>query len=173
VLANEQCVGSYPNAKCERVDGYPTDLGATGMMPKEFLFAQPIDVAASTTVKRIGLIARAASSRVRLAIYTDAAGAPDTWKASAILSTNTVAAGRNEFAINDPNAATSPVTLAPGRYWIMSVFEAPTNVAQGTAAVGVRYKSWVPWNTAFPATAPANTTPDSLVPVNLYIVGVP
>jgi hypothetical protein len=167
-VANETCSGAHPNAVCEKAFGYPTDGGGTGTLGSAFLFAVPFTLTQSLTVKRIGLIARAASSGVRLAIYEGSTG-PTTWKASAL--GGTVAAGRNEYPINDPPPS-SPVTLPPGSYWIAVVVQASTQFAQG--AIGsVRYKAWSPWNTPFPTGTLAPITSDSLATPNLYVVGIP
>jgi hypothetical protein len=172
-IANEQCTGSFPNAKCEKAYGYGMDLGGTGTLGPGLMFGETINVAAPITVTRIGFITRAASMHVRLAIYLadGTGGAPKTWMASALPPTLTVASGRNEFAVNDP-PATTPVVLAAGTYWVFGVFDASTMLAQGATATPVRYTMLNPWNTPFPTTAPT-TTPDNLAAVNFYVVGVP
>jgi hypothetical protein len=167
-LANERCVGTHPNAKCELAFGFPTDGGNSGNLNTGLLFAVPFSLGQSLTLTRIGLIARAASQGVRLAVYSDSSG-PAVWKASAL--SGTVAAGRNEYVIDDPPSS-SPVTLAAGSYWIVVSVQALTQFAQGNSG-GVRYKSFSPWNTAFPTGTLSPTTSDSLDRPNLYVVGRP
>ena len=172
MIAAEGCVGAFPNATCEKAYGYAVDLTGSGTIAAEFLFTVSVQVDAPITIKRLGLIARADSGHVRMAIYTDNAGVPDTWKASAIGSTQTVKAGRNEYVVNDLSA--TPTVLTAGKYWVVAVFEAATQLAEGGALVPVRYNNaWTPWNTPFPHAPLSSTTPDSLSAVNFYVVGVP
>jgi len=169
MLANEGCAGAHPGAKCERAFGYTADPGGSGNLPPSFLFAVSIQVTAPITVKRIGFHARAASMGVRMAIYTDQAGAPYTWKASAL--SGTVAAGRNELGINVPPLS-MPVTLPAGTYWIVSSFQAMTQVPQGATTTVRLVSPWSPWNQPFPAMM-GPTTSDSVGVVPYYVVGVP
>jgi hypothetical protein len=168
-VANEKCVGTHPNAKCELAYGFPTDGGSSGNMPTDLLFAVPFNLPQALTLSRLGLIAKAASTGVRMAIYRADGSGLGQWKASALLGT--VAAGRNEYPIDDP--ATPPVSLTAGDYWIVAVFQATTSLAQLGAVGPVRYKSpWSPWNTAFPSPS-LTTSTDSLARPNFYIVGRP
>jgi hypothetical protein len=148
--------------------GFPTDGGNSGTLNTGLLFAVPFTLGQSLVVTRIGLIARAASQGVRLAVYSDSSG-PAVWKASAL--SGTVAAGRNEYAVDDPPSS-SPVTLAPGSYWIVVSVQASTQFAQGNSG-GVRYKTWSPWNTPFPTGTLSPTTSDTLDRPNLYLIGRP
>jgi hypothetical protein len=168
-VAAERCAGAYPNSKCEIAAGYPTDGGGSGNLSAAFLFAVPFTLNQSLTLTRLGLLAGAASSGVRMAVYQDSSGSPAVWKASAL--SGTVTSGRNEYAIDDPPAS-SPVTLSAGTYWIVVVTQASTNLRQG-ALGSVRYKAWSPWNTPFPTPALTGTTPDTLAQPNLYVVGIP
>ena len=169
-LALEKCVGSYPSSVCEQVAGFPTDGGSQGTLASTTLFAVPFTLTQPLTLTRIGLIAKAASSGVRLAVYAaDGSGALATYKASA--TTGTIAAGRNEYAVTDPPSS-SPVTLAAGNYWIAVAVQASTQLAQGGSG-SVRYNvSWSPWDKSFPA-GTLTTAPDTLARVNLYVVGKP
>jgi hypothetical protein len=170
-VANEKCVGTHPNAKCELAFGFPVDGGSSGSISAGFLFAVPFNLPQALTITRLGLVAKAASMGVRMAIYQSTmTGTIGAWKASALLGGN-VALGRNEFPIDDP--ATPPVALAAGDYWIVAVFQASTQVAQVGAVGAVRYNtSWNPWNTPFP-TSSLTTTLDSTGRPNFYIVGRP
>lgn len=174
VLANEGCTGSHPSAKCEKAFGYTSSSGSSGVLPFEFLFAVSVNVTQSITIKRLGLVAKAASTGVRLAVYTDNGG-PDLYKASAVGAYTVqypgLGTGRNEYAITDP-PSTSPVVLAPGTYWIVGVVQASTMLMQQSGVTSVRYKTWSPWNTPFPAQLTGETT-DTLAAVNFYMVGVP
>ena len=167
-VAAERCTGSHPSAECEVAAGFATDGGSSSALGSAFLFAVPLHLTQALTLTRIGFIAHTASTGVHLAVYADNNGL-GTWKASAL--GGTVAAGRNEIAVDDPPAS-SPVTLAKGDYWIAVVTQASTQFEQG--AVGpVRYTTWSPWSTPFPTGALAPTTPDSLAQLNLYIIGKP
>jgi hypothetical protein len=167
---NERCVGSYPSSQCEHVFGFPDDAGGSGQVNAEFLIAERVEVDAPVTVQRIGILSRTAEVRVRLALYADDAGAPGAWRASAVLSTQVLAAGRNEYAIND--APELPVQLPAGVYWLVAVFDGQVSVANGGAPVPFRYRAWVPWNTPFPSNGLESSTPDSLAPVGLYLVAL-
>jgi hypothetical protein len=169
-LAAERCVGAHPNAKCEIVAGYPTDnADPPGNLLTTTLLGVPFTVSQSITLTRLGFIASAASSGVRLAVYQDSGGVPFTWRASALMGT--VVAGRNEIPVDDPPSS-SPVTLVPGNYWIFIVGQATISLRQG--AVGsVRYRTWSPWNNPFPTGSLTGTSSDSLARPNLYVVGTP
>jgi hypothetical protein len=169
-VALEKCVDAYPNAKCETTAGFPTDGGAQSNLDNTTLFAVPFTLAQPVTLTRIGLIAKAAASGVRMAVYqADGSGALGTYKASA--TGVTVAAGRNEYAVTDP-PSTSPVTLAAGSYWIAVAVQVSTAIAQG-ASGPCRYNiSWDPWDKSFPSGA-LSTTSMTLARLNLYVVGKP
>jgi hypothetical protein len=174
-LANETCTGTFPNAKCEVAFGYPTDGGSSGNMPGSELYGEQIQVTAtSLKLTRLGLITVSAGTAVRMAIYADNGGSPGAWLASAIKGSqgNTLVSGRNEFAIDDPTLATSPVTIQAGKYWIFAAFSGATMLRQGGTNVPTRYASFSQWNAAFPDPI-TGLTPDSLAYVNFYVVGVP
>jgi len=178
-VANELCSGSYPNAKCEKAYGMATDGGGSVSLAKELLFGIQVTVAQPLTLTRFGLIARAASAaHVRMAIYTanSGTGQPDVWQASALGTGpgNTVANGRNEYAVNDTSTG-SPVTLPAGTYWIFAVIDTSgTNNFAAGANGPARYKDpWAPWNTPFPSPIGQLSSSASLPQPNFYIVGVP
>ncbi|HWP09572.1 MAG TPA: hypothetical protein VNN72_27715 [Polyangiaceae bacterium] len=169
-LAAEKCVDAYPNSKCEVTAGFPTDGGGQSNLDNTTLFAVPFTLTQPLTLTRMGLIAKAAASGVRMAVYqADGSGALGTYKASA---TNvTVANGRNEYVITDP-PSTSPVTLAAGNYWIAVAVQVTTAIAQG-ASGACRYNvSWDPWDRSFPS-GTLSTTSMTLARLNLYVVGKP
>jgi hypothetical protein len=168
-VANEKCVGSYPDAKCELAFGFPGDSGNSSTLGAEFLMAQPFAISQQVTVTRFGLISRATTSGVRMGVYTDSSGTIGTFKASAL---GTVSTGRNEYPVDDP-PPTTPVVLAPGNYWIVVVLQADTSLAQHSSNGNVRYKTWSPWNTALSSTPLGTTTPDSFTRLSLYLVGKP
>jgi hypothetical protein len=171
-VAAEHCIGAFPTAECEKAFGHTSTQGGTTSLSTALLFGEPITVTTAITVTRVGLVAASASMRARFAIYADDSGQPGAWLASAIQPTQTVAAGRNEFAINDTPGSRA-VVLAAGTYWIFVVLEADTSLIQGSPASSVRYASWSPWNSPFPTTSPMATTPDTLPPLELYVVGAP
>jgi hypothetical protein len=168
INAFEQCEGDHPGALCQTAYGAYADGGDSGTLGAGLLFGVQVTISSTIVVRRIGVITRAASSKIRLAIYThSAATGPTTWLASALPSGNLVA-GRQEFVLNDP---VTPVSLGAGTYWIVGVMEASTSVAQGASAP-VRYKSVDPWNTPFPL-AMTGMTGDNLAKVNFYLIGSP
>ncbi|HEY4184220.1 MAG TPA: hypothetical protein VGP07_04090 [Polyangia bacterium] len=174
-LVAEKCVGSYPSAKCEKAFGFAAGDGGSANLGTGLLYGVSVQITTALTLSRLGIVTTAAGPHVRLAIYaSDSGGEPVTWMASALPSA-AVATGRNEFAINDP-PATTPVTLAVGKYWIFATADAATGLAQNGGTTPVRYATWSPFTKAFPTTISSATvtfTKDNLAPADFYVVGVP
>jgi hypothetical protein len=177
-LANETCVGAFPGSKCEVVFGYPTDGGASGTIAGSEIYGEQIQISGNLSkLTRLGVVTASSGTHVKLAIYDDNNGSPGTLQAAALSTSASVGnliagSGHNEFAINSPNPATTPVALAAGYYWIFAVFDATTTLRHGGTNVSSVYGSWSPWNAAFPTNF-TGLTPDSLVYINFYVVGTP
>ena len=122
------CVGAFPSAACvtPQALGYSVDLTAASSKTAAFLSGQPISITATSTLRSFGLITRQAGTNVSFGLYTDVGGKPATLLASAQYGA-LVVVGRAEFPA--VAAAGGSLTLAPGTYWIMVMYDNTTSIA--------------------------------------------
>ena len=174
-VANEKCVGLFPNAKCEVAMGYWSRNGnPPGTIAGLTLYGERIQVtSANLQLTRLGLITTSSGSLVHMAIYADNGGSPGTWLASAIGGSNSIASGYNEFAINNPNPAITPVTIQAGYYWIFVTFNSDTTVEIDATQGSIRYLGTWAWDTAFPTNLTGLTTYSNVANADFYVVGIP
>lgn len=167
VLANEGCFGSHPNARCELAMGNTSDTGENQSLDPNLLYAVPVTVSETVTLRRLGLVAGAAASGVRLMLYADSGGPAGLLAGS--LTGHSVALGRNEYNVDYP---ASPPILTPGTYWLAILVQSSTSLdLSGT--VGVRYRSA---GTTWPVTPPdpfGTAVSATLSRMSLYLIGRP
>jgi hypothetical protein len=181
------CIGTYPTATCvgEQTIGNYTDLGfpsSPSSLSSGTVFGWPITVTANATLQRFGAIYHGplsgpADSVATFALYTSSStntstAIPVKLVAASVQHTlKTSNGGRNEFAVDSPP---TPVTLAPGVYWVMITFNQNTYLDQDQATTApMRYFSLV-WGNPLPATltaAQVNLT--TRMNENVYVVILP
>lgn len=161
------CGGTYPAAQCRLPTpiGWYDDLGATDFHSPNFLLGVPVMVATQSTLYRFGLIVRddAVGKHVQLALYRDNGGG----NTALVAQTNGTAllGGRNEIS-----PTVSSVTLAPGAYWIMAVFDQTTNVAHDVSTSATWRFASLAYGSALPSTIGATTSQVGVANVNFYVL---
>ena len=85
-----------------------------------FLLGSAIDVKVESTIAFFGVIGKKATARIVMALYTSRDGEPDSLVACT--EPTRVEVGAQRIRPN-PNA-----TLAPGRYWLVAVFDRKASV---------------------------------------------
>jgi len=168
--AGDYCVGAFPGSACATPQalGYYTDLTGASSKTSGFLSGQSISVTATSTLRAFGLITRQTGTNVSLGLYTDVGGNPSALVASAQYGA-LVVAGRVELP--GVAAAGSSLTLAPGTYWIMVMYDNTTSVAaapSGGATTSRRVLS-AGWGD-LPTTLTGTITPQTSVATNYYVL---
>jgi hypothetical protein len=143
--------------------GYYADLGAASNKTAGVLVGESVTVAASFTVRSLGLVAGpAGGSLVSIGLYTDVGNAPSQLLASA--QNKAVLPGRNEYAV-------TPLQLGMGNYWIMAVYDTvtPLEAAMAGGTTVTRQSLTTGWGSPLPTTL-TGTTPQSGAATNYYIL---
>jgi hypothetical protein len=162
------CGGTYPNAACieEAAVGWPKDLGSMQEHVTGALTGTQITVSAPAVLRRFGILSRAAGAQAILVLYDDVGGKPRNRVAAS--SSNTLAAGVNEFAVALPP---TQVTLSPGTYWLMLSIDSTAQLAHGTTPVTLAFVSYTHGS---PIPSPLTSVSlDSMPEQNFYIVVLP
>lgn len=170
--ASGVCRGTYPDAACvdEVKVGWPTEFSSMQEHPSGALAGSKIEIQASAQLLRIGIITKAGGTHGLLALYSDQNGKPHTRLAAT--SNNLLVTGINEFTVPLPP---SPVILSPGTYWVMTSFDASTQVAHSMATEPLAYVAYV-HGTPLPNTLNSMDVAvleDSGFEPNFYIVVLP
>lgn len=134
--SGQYCWNSTSTCAAPTAIGYPTDLGTAGSKSTAFLIGQTITVTATSTIRSFGLIAAATGSMVSMGLYTQsAASLPSQLVAMAQTKAVSAPSGptKNEY-LASPALAGGTLTIAPGTYWIMAMYDVATSIegAPGT-----------------------------------------
>jgi hypothetical protein len=118
---------------------------------RNYILGTAVDVPDDVTVRGFGVQMRAVGPRGRFALYTNVGGAPGSLVAQTT-DVTPASLGGNEFA------ATAPVAIPRGRYWLMGVWETDASLGytESTDAV-VQYTAHT-LGTALPTSFPAPST---------------
>jgi hypothetical protein len=164
------CVGAFPGATCvtPQALGQYTDLGSMSSKSAGFLSGQSITVSATSTLRSFGLITIQTGTNVSLGLYTDVGGNPSALVASAQYGA-LVVAGRVEYPA--VAAAGFTLTLTPGTYWIMVMYDNATSVAAAPAggATTSRRVFTQGWGD-LPTTLTGTITPQTAASTNYYVM---
>jgi hypothetical protein len=166
----DYCVGAFPSSTCvtPQALGEYVDLGGASSKSSGFLSGQAITVAATSTLRSFGLITRQSGTNVSLGLYTDVGGNPSVLVASAQFAA-LVVAGRVEF----PAVASGggSLTLAPGTYWIMVMYDNTTSVAAAPAGGATTSRRVLSAGWAdLPTTLSGTITPQTGPSTNYYVM---
>jgi hypothetical protein len=172
--ASGACVGTSPSAHCvsETNVGSYADLGGMAPHSEKYLTGIAINIGATVTLKRFGMVFKGSETdrRATFGLYaSDGAGEPTTLVAAAVdRPLSTASSGRNEFAVTSP---VTTVTLAPGKYWLMTTFNlAATYVGHDTNVTNVPLR-YVMHTWGNPLDSPlAGVVTGSTTATNVYLV---
>jgi hypothetical protein len=134
--------------------------GASNHSP-DYLAGFRLEVEATMLVTDLALVAKTAGPNVRMALYSDLKG-PDALLVET--PTTAVAGGENEIPV-------APITIEPGHYWIMAIYdgEATIGIYNPGAGAVVKY-THMPFADALPDPfGDANDVPNQVY--NYYLVG--
>ena len=113
--------------------GYSTPAYGPALAGASYLLGASTTVSTATTIYQIGGYLNTAGNTWRFAVYS---GTSNPTTLVAYTPTFTTAIGANEISLS------SPVSLAPGTYWITAVYSASTYIYYGSSSPApVRYKS--------------------------------
>ena len=133
------------NAVCKAATfnlGHDTALGETSGHAANFWLGSKLVVTSPVTLDKFGLIALSSGQKVKMALYSDASGAPGALIAET--SAHTLASARLEMDVTD-------VRLAAGTYYIMAIYDSTAKISYTTStSATVWYKSYT-----FSSSAPA------------------
>ncbi len=133
--------------------GYYTEYSSTGSEAVNYLFAVEVTVTSALDLYSLGHIAKIASGNVKMALYSDTAGAPGTRVAYTASAATVVGA-------LEIDVVGAPVSVAAGDYWLVwACGTSACRTAYTTSGVSsnvVFYKS-ANFATAFPVTFGAAT----------------
>lgn len=143
--------------------GHPTPLGESSTHAPDFLLGEQLVVPTNLTLRQFGVLAISAGPLMKLALYTNAGGAPGTLVAQT--AATAMVTGAMELA---PTAG--PVALPAGTYWFVGVYATGASIGYTTAAGTnvVQYRA-LPFGSALPSPfgAPLTYTGQSF---NYYLV---
>jgi hypothetical protein len=127
-------------------DGYPAQFPQAGSFSQDYLLGEQINVPTGGVLLRFGVISSAAGPQVKMGLYTDSGGNPNTLVAQ---MSGTLVAGVLEVPAQQ-------VYLPAGNYWLLADYNTgagPYQEAFGTTTNSVHYISET-FATALPSTWP-------------------
>ena len=147
--------------------GYTTPApGIYPSMGANYLLGFAISVPEELQLTDVGIITYDFDPYVKVGIYSDNGGSP---------ATKVAETGPYYLPANSDTliAVTSPVTLDPGTYWFMAVYDDPGAAlrAPGNFNVPIKYYSFN-YDNALPESLPAPSTYNG-IPTCYYLAGVP
>jgi hypothetical protein len=144
--------------------GTTTDIPETSYFENNFLLGTRVAVTDSITVTSLGLVTREQGPHVKMGLYSDNGGQPD----SLIIATEAA-----EVGLGAQSIPVTPTVILAGNYWLMAVYDDDTDTPANDASTinTIRYRAH-----NFPDPLPATFGPSSSYPGSplLYTVrGLP
>jgi hypothetical protein len=110
---------------------------------------------------RFGVIAATSTPQVKMGLYSDSGGNPNTLLAQ-IPATNLV--------VGNLEVPTTQINLAPGNYWLMAVYNVTGTPYQDNATTNTYKYTSLPFANALPSTFPPPAVQMATIHFNYYIV---
>jgi hypothetical protein len=126
-------------------------LGEASAHAFNYLLGTSVDVPDDVTVRGFGVQMRVTGPRGHFALYTNVGGVPGALVAQTA-DVTPASVGANEFA------ATAPVAIPRGRYWLMGVWESDASIGYTQATDAIVHYIPHTFGTALPAAFPAPST---------------